>query len=499
MERDRVFRESSRKVSEELQALDQLIAESPDDSALNRRLSDVDREIKALNSSRDTVSGVLGTQLELLQGRLKTVTDQAQIARKKLGMFKTLDELCSISRNQPDQERRYQAYLTQLGEFATVFPEDTCAKSFTQVMNAKRDLQVLRWLAKASKWKSHFPNLPADYQQRIRDCEECRKEVTTSPLDDLIRQYHEVLTSKTSRTGTVSGMKASLKSQLADLYSPATFPKSYVLKMIKNEMEYYLPEKIDLTGRNEQERVYFQAMSYPGGPTDRVGIDVFELATRENPEAGYVKLTADLRRILDNLEMNNWEDQIIEIVSRIRNATDVDPFLRYSLILHTLELGAKGSPVLSEMIKQSSIKLPNPEYGITQPWMDPRDEETRAARERAVELLTRLPSLESIDAKVAAYQDALIAQISKGYEAVGWLHQKPDGKWNLRIFSINNHNGDLLVTGKNAGGALVWKKIGQISQGTVSAEIDISQSGAQAGDLIFVQTPALISTAVADR
>lgn len=132
-------------------------------------------------------------------------------------------------------------------------------------------------------------------------------------------------------------------------------------------------------------------------------------------------------------------------------------------------------------------------------WIRETKETREAARARAVELLTRLPSLEAIDSKVVAYQDALIAQLSKGYEAVGWLHQKPDGKWNLRIFSINNHNGDLLITGKNAGGALVWKKIGQISQGTVSAEIDISQSGAQSGDLIFVQTPALLSSTVADR
>ena len=174
--------------------------------------------------------------------------------------------------------------------------------------------------------------------------------------------------------------------------------------------------------------------------------------------------------------MEGWDPYLQKVAQSLVAAKNVDDFLRYLLLLKTLQHAASGNSLLELELKKTLADLNDPQMDLSASWMDPNDSSAKSSRQLAAVLLKRVTDLDGAWKRAAASQDNLSYEIFRQTLPIGWVERTGDRKWILRThWSSERKHRLVCVSPAGEDGIRDWLPVGT-AQGS-SVELDIPASG----------------------
>ena len=252
------------------------------------------------------------------------------------------------------------------------------------------------------------------------------------------------------------------KRRLLQLFSDVLVQSVWVLKVKETNGDskyYYMSSRFD--GKSN-------AIHYLGGFDGRERSKSIIL-----PRVVYsdwspqTKIASKFRSILGKEStFTNWEEVMLDLMTAIRSAPEMDPLLQVALLRKVSENAMEGSEALRATLTPIKEHLEQGDVDVNVPWMDPDNAEANRLRPTALEMVTSLPSLgEAL--KEARVRRERVEQVIKRFpRTVGWLAKENDG-WQVKTGGVLPHEGDLWVIFPEGEARSTWKQVGAISNGTI--------------------------------
>jgi hypothetical protein len=200
------------------------------------------------------------------------------------------------------------------------------------------------------------------------------------------------------------------------------------------------------------------------------------------------EIASQTRLELKNLGINEWHSVLINIADKWRNARSVDAHLRHKFVLQTLEYAAEGDSLLDQELAPILKMLDDDELDRNVAWMDPDNPKANESRNRASQLLERLPSLAPILAVAMKRQAEFERDLLALKFSIGWLEKSSRGEWKCRTKWVARGNHTLhVVPPPDATGARQWLEIGRVHNQSFTIDPAVARSVGEA-IVIFAST-----------
>ena len=471
--REKDVRERIAATTGTLQALDQAISstESSESEGIAPLLEQAELQVAQLRPLCDGVSKELGSQGLLLQSRLAACRKSAaDLARRNMLLAKITDAALVLPEG-GSGSARVGAYEAALREFAEALPTDPRATTMKSAAENSPLPAVMACQEMIFRWKRFRPFDKKDVETRLREIRTLLTEYPQSPDREQIGEYETWLASVLRRFEDDGDPDEGVKQRMSALFNSKFIKEGHTV--IDNQRRTFYLAKPQPTPFGDGTFPYLIGFN---GETKR-DVRSDQLLTPTSRPAPQQEIAAKDRSTIREVNIDGWRDYFLELTETLLKADKVDPFLRYLLILKTVEYAGQGDHLLERELATVLEKLNDEEVDRSVPWMDPTSESARKARLRATELLAKVPPLEPIFANATKRQDQFERELLSRRFSIGWLEKTARGEWVCRTKWSPTGDHELRVVSRpDANGSRTWVTLGRIHGKTISIVPDVAQS-----------------------
>lgn len=197
-----------------------------------------------------------------------------------------------------------------------------------------------------------------------------------------------------------------------------------------------------------------------------------------------------MRLSLHKVGLTGWHDYFLDLVQAILKADSLDPFLRYLLVLKTLEFASLGDSFLEQELEPVLAILNDDSLDRSVPWIDPYDKNAKVARQRSKELLMNVPALEPLFKLATERQNQLENALFAVKFPVGWLEKNRQGEWQCRTIWMPTDEYILKVVSRaDSNGQCVWQPLGHVEHSDLKIDSTVAQAAGE-GSMVFATRAA---------
>ena len=343
------------------------------------------------------------------------------------------------------------------------------------------------------RWKNLRPANEKDVETRIREVRSFLTEHPASPDRELISHYETWLASIQRRFADDGDPDEGMRQRLAALFNSKFIRDGHTLRDTDGNT-YYLPE-----ARTEPfgSVVSFKYLIGFNGETRLRSLKPAELTIFKSAPPPQKEIATKVRTTIREIGLDNWQKYFRELTESLLKADKVDPFLRYLLVLKTLEFAGLGDHLLEQELAPVLKELNDDELDRSVAWMDPLNKSADAAKKRALELLAKVPPLEPIFANAVKRQEQLEREVFAVRFSIGWLEKTSRGEWICR--TKWSPAGDYVlhvVSRADAGGARKWQALGRVQGKSLTIDSTVAQTVGEASVVFASTAPSEAKTAL---
>ena len=466
--REDTFRDTLKSAASDLQRLGELLAGGASASEVEPLMDQLNQDLSGLRAQSPSVAPELGSQAALLDSRrLATQKSYAALKRRATLLDKITDATLMLPSDTRSADKR-QSYRTALTQYIEAEPADRMAAGFKAAIEGDPLGAVQAKQQLVRSWKQLLPGDAAEMQQRLEQCAKYAEENPAAPDLPAVRRYQELLQSVRRREQGDERSEEGLKRRLVELFSSPLIKDGHMVRTREGAC-YYLPERADFSSRKLVSLKYLSGFN---GEVRSLTFKAEDLATLKSESPPQTKISKRVRDGATKIPLAEWDKYFDELSSSLLEAGDIDPFLRYFLLVRTLEIAGLGNQLLEGELAPTLAVLNDEQLDLSVAWMDPTDEAARNARERAGVLLADLKDLPACWDKARVLERQLKRELLNPVWSVGWLQLGPRGDWLCQTRWTPNREHLLLVASHppEAGGRS-WRQIGRISGTSVSLQI----------------------------
>lgn len=432
--RDQAFRSLVESASQLIKTIDSSLVHEEEAKVGERQdsLNQAEKLMGRLRESRADVSAELAVQADLLDSRLaaskKTIADFTWRSSKLTAMTNALlivpgDSLASS---------KVESFETGLREYATRLPNDPWTASFKIVAELRPLAPVMARQRLIDRWKRLRPQSEKDVAVRLREINDFLTEYPASADRELLKKYETWLGSIQRRFSEEGDPDEGILRKMAVLFGRPFIKDGNVLRDIDGKT-YYLKASQDFTGKTGKQPVSFEYLiGFSNELRKSKDVTADKLATSATAPPPQAEIAAKVKVSIRDAGLENWREYFLTLSESLLSANRIDPFLRYLLVMKTLEYASAGDLFLEEELAAALDILNDDDVDRSVAWMDPMNEAADKARKRAAELLLRLPSLEAMFTKAGERQADFERELFKVRFPVGWLDKSAQGEWRCR-------------------------------------------------------------------
>src|SRR5262249_11868810 len=144
----------------------------------------------------------------------------------------------------------------------------------------------------------------------------------------------------------------------------------------------------------------------------------------------------------------------------LRSDRDLDPFLRYYLLLRTLEYARASDAFLEAELEKPVADLRDSKISLATKWMDPDDRDIARVRRAAGDKVAALGDLKAPWRRAKDLEKRLSARLFEAVTPVGWLFLDEERKWRFESGWTPREESSLWVAAGGEKGAQ-WVRIGE--------------------------------------
>lgn len=477
--REKEFRQAIATLTAELKALDVALnsSEAFNVHQIQPLVDGIEIQLAQLLPQRSTVSKELSSQAGLVESRFrasqKTATDlseKAQIFDRMTDAVLLLPEN-ALSAVQTD---RYEALLK---EFVETLPHDPRVETLKKAAELS-PLPATIAMQRLVKRLGHL--IPADkgtLEVRLKDLRGFIKEHPQSPDRELMTRYEAWLASLLRRVEVDGDPDEGLKSRVSSLFGSKFIKDGFVV--YDNEGNtYYLTKPPPEPFGNPVSLNYLTGFN---GETRQVSLKLENLSPPKSQAPPQKEIAQKVRATIREVPTSGWRDYFLDLTQSLLKAEKMDPFLRYVLVLKSLEYAGRGDRLLELELTPVVRKLQDDEIDRSVAWIDPTDKAAGEARERARELLATIPPIEPLFAAASKRQTQLEQELFTPRFSVGWLEKTRNGKWTCRTKWVPERDFALYVVGlPDTNGARSWSLLGRASREAFKFDDVVAESVGEA-------------------
>jgi hypothetical protein len=381
-----------------------------------------------------------------------------------------------------------EAYAATLREFAAAFPNDPRAAGFLSAAEMCPIKAVYAEQALLRKWVRLRPTKEDDIEARLRELKAFAAEHPQAPGWERLRTYETWLVSARRRFSDDGDAEQGVRKRLDRLFNSKFIREGHIFRD-KDGRTYYLEKDTEIKDKVSKFGFkYFVGFNNELKSESKTPEELLSKKTQPPPQA---ELATNVRRTWQRAGLEKWNDYFLDLAQSVLKADQLDPFLRYLLLLKTLEFAATGDVFLEQELDGLLSQLNDDKLDRSVAWMDPYNEPAKKSRDQAKELLLLVSpgNLEEQFQRAEQRAQELQNELFRPRFAVGWLEKTRNGTWHVRTTWAPKGTHQLLVTSRpTAEGKCAWQSLGQMS----SAEVKIDATAAQmAGEASVVfATPA---------
>ncbi len=192
---------------------------------------------------------------------------------------------------------------------------------------------------------------------------------------------------------------------------------------------------------------------------------------KQQVAAPQVALGKAARRLLADVNDENWESTFVQVAEIIIKDRETEPILKTNLLKQTLDAGCRGSHVLELAFKPQREAIDDAHVDPAANWLDPKDGDAADSRKKAETLFLNLPGIADAKQRVDSELAELRKPVGTRVRWVGWLRRGAKGNWRCDPARLGSESGNLLApVPKLIGGGLTLEPIGKVERGI--AEVD---------------------------
>ncbi len=469
----REFQDRLDRTTQLLSQLDQA-AGTADERRIERLLAEAEAGVTALEQAAAGLGATATSQAAAARSRLREAKGRVERLRKERELLQTLGAGLPVEASAPTTGDILNHHVDTLKRFVSELPESPRAVDFKRALSQEKAWRaVVEWAQLCGRWSSLVPDEVGGQEAaaRANACRELLKKFPESPDAEVIERCEQFFTAVARRGGgDESGIN--LRQDWLDLLSDPVLSEAYCLETLDGE-SWYLPRPADFGGRPAAIVEYFADY---GNRTDQRSFRKDELRGIEAREAPHVLLLRGPADRIKTLPLPLWDKWHLELAESLLAAADVDPLLRYVLLVRVLEAAADGNPFLKTELAELRQRLHDDQIDLSARWMDPEDRDAKAMRRTAERLLRRVKSdaLKQCWLRAEQALKAFEAQLHQPLLLAGVALRAGGGSWQLRASRTSQRSGVLLVLAARGEAGTAWKRVGEVTEGapTWSAQAD---------------------------
>lgn len=459
------FRGLIKSAMDKTAELERLLDNDAADRQIDDVLNSVTDDLAATALKKRAVSKELASQADFLTSRLTAFREKRTKKRERFRLIESLTDSTLINLAESSAPAKMVKYRDILNTFDAEFPNDTLTPGFRAAL-PHDPLPHLKVKAEmVSRWpKSLTPSTGEDLRRRVDDCTKFLSEHAKSPDMAVVRRYLDFLKSIQRRDAADEKATIPVRQSLSKLYSLPMIGSGHVLTT-KDGLQFYLPDAKTLSeGVNTFD--YFNSLDGSRKKLDRsLRADAFQSLTTAAPP--HAEITGPVATAVRDLEMKNWSEYHLALITKLLESKSIDPFLKYYLVLRTAKYAGLGDSLLESGLVPFVASLKEDQIDLSAAWMDPYDESANKIRKQAAGILEHVNP--KAIGEIAALHERQSVEMEKLLFdhplSVGWVSKELNGTWTLHTRWKPNEDyflySALPATDKLSDTPLQWQWIGR--------------------------------------
>ncbi len=478
------FRTTLTSVTTKLRTLDGLLHAPDSETEIRKLVDQVQAELNELHSAESKVAPELTSQATLLESRFGGFRKTYADVLKKNVLLDRLLVLMQVSPTANPNDSQLTEYGDALAQFAMAFPNDPRVAGFKGAGSVEIIKSVLARQKLATSWQQLWPPDRVEVAPREKQCAAYVTEHANSPDREIVGRYQAFLKSLNWRREGDEDSEKPVHDRLKSVFSGKLIKDGYYLRT-RDDKEYYLEKEDNFTERSLPFTFkYVVGFNGEVKTSKQMEKDQFrEAKTSDPPQKA---LADDVTKTAPDVPLGEWDEYLHQLAIKILEAKDVNFFLRYFLLLRTLEYASQGNSLLAVELKKPLSDLNDNPPDMSVSWMDPTNSAARDSHERAKTLVNRISkgTLDDAWKRCLAAEDKLSAELFRQTLPVGWLERTSDRRWILRSKWKSEKKHSLLVSVAAEDGARSWQQVGTVQAGTTDWNIPVI-GGLSEGTVVF--------------
>jgi hypothetical protein len=373
-------------------------------------------------------------------------------------------------------------FAERLKDYAKALPDTPRARAFGELERECTAWRaVFRWNRLAASWRHEGISVTAPkLRARLEQTSKFLAENPRHPDAEQVAAYQRHLEAMARRDLKTDAPKR----RVLQLFSDVLVQSVWVVKVKESNGDsscYYMRSRLD--GKSN-------AIHYLGGFDDRERSKSISLSRVVYSDwSPQTKIANKFRPILGkDSTFTNWEEVMLDLMTAIRSAPEMDPLLQVALLRKVAENAMEGSEALRSTLGPIKDHLEQGDVDVNVPWMDPDNAEANRLRPTAMDMVASLPSLADALKKARESRERVEQVIKRFARTVGWLARENDG-WQVKTGDVLPHEGDLWVIFPEGDARSTWKQVGAIDKGTIKLAVDTNEAMLE-GRPVFVMIQA---------
>ena len=451
-----------------IQRLESMLGNADQDAEVNSLVAQVQKDLTAMSQRQGSVAKELASQATLLESRLAAIRKSRIDLRRREQLLDKLASAAFIPAADGTARLKVEQYFETLREYEVAFPNDPITAEFKKAAENDALKQVSAKRTMIDRWNGQvWPEDMDDLERRLQACKTFLADYTRSPDLAVVKRYEAILKSFRRREFGDEVSDTPVKELFRLLLSSPLIGDGHTVRTTEQPPRtFYLPKAEDFTGRSVINFRYI--CGYDGElKTLATGLLQKDLESPMTRLPTQASLTDGAVKEIPKLSIDGWDDYHQKLVTQLLDAQSVDPFIKYILVLKTLEYAGLGNLLLEEHLARPLKLLDAKTVDLSVPWMDPDNKETLKANKRAAELLKELNAviMKSAWNGLAQSKKAISGDIFETPSPIGCLDRSADGSWTVRsVWNPNMTHQLYCVTSiaeGNTASPLVWRLIGR--------------------------------------
>lgn len=479
---ERQFRGYLESTTGQLVELDRLALVPNSEVAIQQLSDEVTKGMSDMRALESHVATESVSQAKLLDSRFMAFQKARAEAKRKDELLADLVRLSLILPAESAVETQIAEFREGLVQFVRLFPTDGRSKGFQVAGNADVIRAVFAKQIQTAAWKRFWPADTAEVETRRQNCSQLLTDYPSTPDGEVLTAYERFLKSLLWRENGDEDSDQSVKSRIRTLFSGKLVREGHMLRTT-NGTCYYLEKEKDFSG---SQKANFKFLIGFNGETDQAKeVDVESLVSPKTNAPPQSKIADRVWNTVSDVKLQDWDTFLKDLSVSLVAAKDIDPFLRYFLLLRTLEFASQGNSLLARELQSYLKEMSDGEMDLSVSWMNPKDSAARGSRQLAAVLIRHAAAVEEAWKRAAVEQQKLSNDLFRESWPIGWIERDKDRRWALRSqWSADQKYLLFCASGSADGKKRYWQEVGTF-EGTASKLNIAANSELAEGTLVF--------------